>query len=519
MTTVVGRRWWALGALALTLLAVGLDLTVLNVALPTMAVDLHANTSQLQWVVDAYTLALAAMLLPAGLLGDRYGRKKLLFGAAVRFGLASLGCAYAPNAETLIAVRAVLGVGAAFLIPLSMAVLTVLFDPEERPKALAIWVTANMLGIPLGPILGGWLLDHFWWGSVFLINVPVIAIGLIAIGTLLPESRASVRPSVDYWGVILSSLGLIGITYGVIEAGEHGWGGTSTVVSLIIGAALTLVFVLWQRRAAEPLVDLSLFRSRGFTWGAILLTLVTFTMFGLLFAMPQYFQSVQSATALGTGLRLLPMIGGMLVGVRAGTAIAARIGDKITVALGFAIVTVGLGLGATTGPQSGYGFVAIWFTIMGLGLGLAMPIAANAALAPLSEERSGVGSALLMTLRQVGGSIGVAILGTVLSSGYTARLDLTGLPAQVADAVKDSVNTGVAVARAMHLPALFDSVRDAFVYGMDSALWVCGGVALAGVLLALLFLPTRSATMETTDEQPPPSTESTRPEDEPVAGR
>ncbi|HET7518413.1 MAG TPA: MFS transporter, partial [Actinomycetes bacterium] len=310
MTAGSRQKWWALGALALSLLVVGLDLTVLNVALPTLAVDLHASTSSLQWFANAYNLVLAAALLPAGLLGDRYGRKRLLLVALVLFGVASVGCAYAGSTGALIGARALLGLGAAFLLPLSVSVLPVLFTAEERPRAIAVWASANAIGIPLGPILGGWLLDHYWWGSVFLINVPVIALALAAVTMLLPESRAAVPPRIDLLGVVLSSLGLVGLTYGVIEAGDNGWSDPGTVATIAAGVLLLACFVAWQLRLShrpdgQPLIDLSLFRSASFTWGATLATLVSFAMFGVLFTMPQYFQAVIGADALGTGLRLL----------------------------------------------------------------------------------------------------------------------------------------------------------------------------------------------------------------------
>src|SRR4029453_11913187 len=236
MTTLGARRWWALGALALTLLVVGLDLTVLNVALPTLAVDLHASTGQLQWFANAYNLVLAAALLPAGLLGDRFGRKRFLLIALGLFAAASVACAYAGSAGALIGARAVLGLGASFLLPLSVAVLPVLFSAEERPRAIAIWASANAIGIPLGPVLGGWLLDHYWWGSVFLINLPVIVLAGGAVAVVLPESRSSYPPRLDLVGVLTSSLGLVGLTYGVIEAGERGWSGPVAVGSWGRGA-------------------------------------------------------------------------------------------------------------------------------------------------------------------------------------------------------------------------------------------------------------------------------------------
>jgi MFS transporter, DHA2 family, multidrug resistance protein len=489
-----GGRW----GLAVSLLAVGLDLTVLNVALPTLAVDLHAGTGELQWISTAYTLVLAAALLPAGLLGDRFGRKRLLLGALVLFGLASLACAYSTGTGELIAARAVLGLAAAFLMPLSMAVLVVLFPPAERPRAMAVWATASMIGLPLGPIVGGWLLDHFWWGSAFLINVPMVVVGLVAVAWLLPESRSADRPRLDLAGALLAAAGLAALSYGLIQAGPDGWGAAGTLLPLFAGALLLIAFGFGQRRqgripGGRPLVDLGLFGEPGFRWGAVLTTLINFALFGLLFTMPAYFQWIDGTDALGTGLRLLPMLGGMAVGIGAGKRLGDALGAKATVAIGYAVLAAGLLLGTGTGPHTGYGFVALWFAVLGAGLGTAMPTAMTAALAPLPADRGGSGSALLTALRQVGGTVGVALLGTVLSAGYTARLG--ALPGQVADTVRSGVGGGVAVARALHSPELLARVQAAYAHGVDATLWTCGGIALAGVVIAVLFLPARSATM------------------------
>jgi EmrB/QacA subfamily drug resistance transporter len=496
------RRWWALGALAVSGLVVGLDLTILNIALPTLARDLHASTGDLQWFANAYNLVLAAVLLPAGLLGDRFGRKKLLFAALALFGLASLGCAYATSVNMLIATRALLGLGAAFVIPLAMAVLPVLFpDRGERQRALTVWITANFIGFPLGPIVGGLLLDTYWWGSVFLINVPVVALALVAVALLLPESRSSQRPRLDLVGLATSSVGLVALTYGVIRAGERGWGDPGVVMMLAAGLVVLTAFGLWQRRLTrqpdgQPLVDLALFGSAGFTWGAILATMVTFAIFGLMFTMPQYFQAVAGTNSLGTGLRLLPMIGGLLVGSRIGDRLTPRAGAKVTVTMGFVLIAIGLAIGATTGAGTGYGFIAGWLALVGAGLGFAIPAAMGAALGALSAERSGVGSALIQALRQVGGAIGVAILGAVLGAVYRGRLDLSGVPAPVADPVRRSVSGGVAVAHRLESVTLLDSVRAAFVHGMDTMLWVCAGIAVFGAVLAVVFMPGRAEPVE-----------------------
>src|SRR5580700_529913 len=441
------RRWWALVAIAASVLVVGLDLTVLNLALPTIANDLHASTSDLQWFSDAYSLVLAAAMLPAGLLGDRFGRKKVLLVALVLFGASSAACAYATSTGELITARAVLGIGAAAIFPLSLSVIPVLFAPEERQKAIALMASATFISFPIGPIVGGYLLDHFWWGSVFLINVPVVVLALIAVAVLLPESRSEQRLRLDAGGVLLSSAGLAGLTYGFIEAGQKGWTDTAALTTIAAGVVVLAVFVAWERwltrraGSVRPLIEVGLFRSAGFTWGTTLATLVSFAMFGIFYAMPQYFQEVQGANALGSGLRLLPMIGGLVVGMIGSTRLASpRVvapgqvraplaSVKALVMVGFTIMAVALAFGASTKASSGEGFAAVWLVAFGLGLGLAMPQTMNAALSALSAERSGSGSAVISAMRQVGATIGVAVLGTVLSSVY--RDHLAGFPAAV----------------------------------------------------------------------------------------
>jgi DHA2 family multidrug resistance protein-like MFS transporter len=435
-------------------LALNIDATVLSLAIPTLSGALHASTAELQWFVAGYTLVFAATMVPGGMLGDRYGRKKLLLAALVLFGIASAACAYAPTAGAFIGARALLGVAAGVATPLTIGVLPVLFPERERGRAVAIVMSATMLAFPIGPILGGWLLSNFWWGWVFLINLPVVAVAFAAVWFLLPESRSSERSRFDGAGVALASAGLATLVYGVIQAGQNGWSNAGAIGEMLAGGVVLCAFVLWERRVTEPLLDLGLFRSPGFTWGTILGATVSFALFGLLFAVPQYFQDVVGVNAMGSGLRLLPMIGGLLAGAGLGDALARRLGPKLTVALG-----------------------------------------------ALSAERSGVGSGAIQALRMVGSSFGAAILGSILNSGYRSRLDAAALPPALAHTARGSVVAGVAVAKTLGSPGLLRSVQAAFVHGMGLSLLVSGAVAAVGVPVALRFLPRAAGAAASPDTQ------------------
>lgn len=450
----------------------------------------------MQWIVDAYALVLAALTLPAGLLGDRYGRKKFILIALALFGLASAACAYSTSVNILISARVALGVGGAFILPLALSVLSVFFNDDERPKAMGLLMGGVFLAYPLGPILGGYLLTHYWWGSVFLINVPIALLALIAVAILLPESKSSERHAVDLGGMLLSILGITGITYGAIQAGSKGWGSDQVVASLACGAILLILFVRWEkfmvRHNRSPLVDLKLFSSARFTWGTLLATAVTFCMFGLLFGLPQYLEDVQGKNALGTGYRLLPMVGGLIIGSVIANRLLHKTGAKLAVAIGFGIMAVGLMLGTKTSVHASDPFIVLWVGIVGVGLGFAIPSSMDAALGALSPESSGVGSSLVTAIRQAGGTLGVAILGTVLGSSYRNNLNLSGLPDQIAAVARSSVTGGVAVAHKLDSAELLHVVRTAFVHSMTVMLWVCAGIALVAVVLALLFLPNKT---------------------------
>jgi EmrB/QacA subfamily drug resistance transporter len=489
-TLTGARRFGVLIALCLAVLVLGLDTTVLNVALPTLAKDLDASTSQLQWMANSYNLVLAALLLPAGLLGDRYGRRRIIAIALTLFGLASLACALSGSAAQLIAARAFLGIGAAMIVPVALSLITVLFRTEEdRKKAIGFFVVANSIGMPLGPIVGGLLLDHAGWQWIFVINIPIAFLAALAVTVLVPESRSAHRPAIDWLGIVLSSAGLATLVYGVTRAGESSWTDGVTIVFLALAVVLIAGFLVWQRRNREPLIELRLFRERVFTGGAVLLTVSVFAIFGLLFTMPQYFQGINSSDALHTGLKLLPFIGGMTVGAKLAEPVESRIGTRLVVMTGFVVMAAGFALGAFTDLGTGYGYTAIWFVVVGFGLGCSMPQAMNAALGVLDPERAGTGSGLLQAFRQVGGTVGVAVLGTVLNSVYRHNVNTDGLPAQVADAVEKSLGGGLAVAAQAGSPGLLADVRDAFMTSLNTTMWVSAGIAVAGAILAAVLMP------------------------------
>jgi len=489
------RRWLALGAVSLSVLAVTLDGTVLSVALPTLAGALHASESDLEWFSSGYLLLLAAAVLPAGLAGDRFGRKRLLLASLALFGAGSAACAEAPSPAVFLVARLVMGLAGAGVTVMALSALTVLFDDAERAKATGIYEAANFLGLPLGPILGGWMLSRFWWGWVFLLNVPVVIVGLAAGLALIPESRAAARPGLDPPGTAASAAGLVLVTYGLIEAGQHGWADPVPLALIAAGAAVLGWFAAWERRlgrrGGQPLIDPGLFRSGSFTWGAALGGVAGLGMIGLLFTMPQYFQAVQGADALGSGLRLLPLVGGLIAGALPASAIAKAAGARLTVTLGFVLLAAGAVAGAATRTTSGAAFTACWMAVLCAGTGLALTAATAAAVSRLSAERSGTGSAIVQAFQKTAGPFGTAIMGSVLAAAYQARLDVAGLPAAVAAAARQSVYGGLAAASRLGSAGLARSAKAAFVHGMDVSLLVSAGIGAAGAVLALGFLPRR----------------------------
>ena len=478
------KRWYALGALVLCALVIGLDGTVLNVALATLAADLDATTGDLQWIVAAYLVTFSVFLLPAGVAGDRWGRKRLLLGGVALFGGASVFAAFAGDAATLIAARAVMGVGAAIIMPLSMSVLPVIFAAHERSRAISFLTVGMAVALPLGPIVGGWLLENYWWGSVFLINVPIAAIAIVAAAVLLPESRDPSPSKLDVISIGLSMGGLGLLVYGVIEAPVAGWGSVKILGS--IGAGIAALVSFWVR---DSLGTKEFFKNRAFTWGTAATVLAALGLMGVLFALPLRLQAVDGYTALQTGVRLIPLIAGLMVTGRLATPLTARLGHKTVIVCGMLVLSLGFLVGAMT---RGYGWTAFWLALVGLGMGAVMIPAMDTVLAVLPPERTGTGSGVVQSLRQVAGAFGVAGLGSLLNSIYAAHL-----PSSAPEPARESI---VAAVR-MGDPSLAAAARDAFLSGMDGVMLTCAVGALLGAVLVFSFYRSVAAVEHPDDPQ------------------
>ena len=488
------RRWWTMLVLSLSLLVISLDNTILNVALPSLSSDLGASASELQWIVDAYTLVFAGMLLAAGSLSDRYGRKKALYLGMTIFGIGSLASSVAGTANHLIGTRAVMGFGAAFIMPATLSILTNVFPPRERGRAIGIWAAMAGVGVPLGPILGGALLEHFSWGSIFLVNIPIIVAAMVSGFFLLPESSTPEASPLDPIGVVLSIGGLVALVYATIEAPTRGWTSTTTLGIYVAAALLLLAFCAWEMRDRRPMLDLHLFENKRFTAAALAVGLVFFALFGSLFVLTQYLQDVLGYSPLGAGIRLLPAAIGIMIGAPASSRIAERIGDKIPVAFGLAMAAAGLWLLSTASVSSGYTLVLAALLLFSGGMGIAMTPATNAIMGGVPRGNAGIGAAINDTTRQVGGAFGVAVIGSILATQYRGSLSgrLEGVPAQAAVAARSSVGAAVRIADQVGGAggvALKVSADRAFIGAMDNAFFLGATVALASSLLVLLFLP------------------------------
>ena len=489
-TTPDPRRWWTLGVLCLSLLVISLDNTILNVALPTLERDLGASSSQLQWIVDSYMLVFAGLLLTAGALGDRFGRRRALtFGLTV-FGLGSALSALAGSAEMLITSRALMGVGGAFIMPSTLSILTATFPARERAKAIGIWAGVSGLGIAIGPLAGGWIVEHADWSWIFLVNVPFVIAALLAGRWLVPESLDPSAPRLDLPGFGLSTAGLVALVWAIIEAPSSGWTSPAILAGLGLAATMLAAFVTWERRTPHPMIDVALFRNRRFSAASGAITLSFFAMFGAIYFLTQYLQLVLGFSALEAGVRILPVAAGLVLGGPLSAKLSERIGAKVVVATGLSLIAGALLLMAQFEVSSGYGIVAAAFVLLGIGIGMAMTPATDAVMGSLPLAKASVGSAVNDATRTTGGALGVAIMGSIMSSVYRSDMDAIGAGAAAHDSLAGALATasGLGGEPGARLAA---TAQEAFVSGMHTAVLVGAAIALTGALVAALFLPAR----------------------------
>jgi len=487
------RRWWTLSVLCLSLLMVVVGNTALNVAIPTLVRDIHATDTQLQWIVDAYSLVFAGLLLAAGALGDRFGRKGALTIGLCIFGTGSFLAGISDTPNQLIVCRAIMGMGGAFVMPATLSILTNVFPVHERARAIAIWAGVAGAGGAIGPITSGYLLAHFHWGAVFFINLPVVAVALIGGKFLVPTSRDPNRIPLDPVGSLLTIVGLAALLYGIIEAPIRGWSDARTLASFAFAVVVLAQFALWEWRNPHPMLDLNYFKRKRFTGGAAAITLVFFGMFGMFFLITQYLQFVHGWTPLGAGVRLLPFAFVMMVTAPTSARIAERIGTKHTVAIGLAIAGVGLLVASRLQADSGYGLLVIAFAVMALGMAMTMPSSTASILSSLPMGKQGVGSAVNDTTRELGGALGVAVLGSIFATRYTSALgSLSRLPAAAREAARSSVGGAIEVAHRIGGPAgaAFEhTAKKAFITGQSTAFLLAAGVALAASILIWRIMP------------------------------
>jgi EmrB/QacA subfamily drug resistance transporter len=493
------RRWLVLGVMCLSLLLIVMDNTIVNVALPTLQSDLDAGTTELQWVVDAYILVFAGLLLTMGSLGDRFGRRGALAIGLSVMGIASILSSFANSADQLIATRALMGAGGAMIMPATLSIITNVFtDRRERAQAIAIWSATAGAAVAIGPVTGGWLLEHFWWGSVFLVNVPVVVVALVLGQLFVPTSRDPAAPPIDVPGALLSIAGLVVLVWAIIE-GPGGWTDPEILGGFALAAVLLGTFVLWERRTHFPMLDLSFFRNARFSAASAAIMLTFFAMFGSLFLLTQFLQSILGYTPLEAGIRLLPMAGVMMVVSPLSAKVVERIGSKVVVATGLSAAAVGLIMASRLTAGASYPEVLIALVVLAAGLALVMPPATESIMGSLPLAKAGVGSAVNDTTRQVGGALGVAVLGSVMSSTYGPRVTdaISGFPvsSEQASAIRDQIGAAMRAANEIGGEPgrmLADVASRGFADGMSTA-FIIGAAALAlGAVIVALFLPARA---------------------------
>jgi EmrB/QacA subfamily drug resistance transporter len=498
------RRWWTLGVLCVSLVMIVVANASLNVALPTLVKDLHASSSALQWIVDAYSLVFAGLLLTAGALGDRYGRRLALNVGLVIFGLASGSAALASSSGQLIVARAAMGIGAALVMPATLSVLAHVFPPAERPRAIAIWAGFAGVGAGIGGVTSGWLLQNFWWGSIFLTNVGVVIVALVAGAVLVPSSRTEEHSRLDPVGALLSIAGLGALIYAIIEAPVRGWASLPTLLAFATAAVILVAFARWELRVPEPMLDLRFFRNPRFTAAASTITLIFFVMFGMIFILTQYLQSVLGYTPLQAGVRMLPWAAVYMVSAPRSARLVARFGPRSVVSTGLVVVAIGLALLSRSGLHANYALLAAALVVTAAGMGMVTAPSTGAIVASLPLNKAGVGSAVNDTTRELGGALGVAVVGSVLASVYRGDVisRIAGLPAS-AHAATNSLGAALQAAGGLspadgHL--LATAARQSYVHAFDLTLTVTVAVALlASGLVAWLLRP---APVEEAEEVP-----------------
>ena len=492
------RRRQILLVLCLSLLIVVIDNTILNTALPTLARVLHAGTSSLQWITDAYTLCFAGLLIPAGALGDRYGRRRSLVGGLVVFAAGSALAAFSSGSGVLIAARVVMGLGAAFVMPATLSILNAVFPPRERPQAIAAWSAVTGAGVVIGPTLGGLLLSHFWWGSVFLINLPLAALALIGVLLTVPETAEPSRQRFDLLGVVLIAGSLFALVDAIIEAPDRGWTATATLAEIAGGLVALAVFVGWELRTRNPLIDLRVFRNRAFSAAAGSVTVVFFALFGSLFVLTQYLQLVLGYSPLSAGVRALPFAIATAALSPVSPLLAKRFGTRVVIPAGMVLMGIGLLDFATAGVHTSYPPLAIAVAIMGAGMGLVMAPASNTIMTTVPAHQAGAGSAINDTIREVGGALGVAIVGSLSAAVYRSHLTSLLAGAHVPAAMTHVATGSVAAANAVGAQVggadghqLAAAAHSAFVTSMADGMRVAAAVVALSALASFFALATR----------------------------
>jgi len=483
------RRWTLLGVLCLSLVMVVMAVSGLNVALPTLQRELDASATMLQWIIDAYALVFAGLLLTAGALGDRFGRKgALLVGLAV-FAAGSVISGLAGSAAIVILGRAVQGAGAAFVMPATLSLITAIFPPEERQRAIAVWVGFAGAGGAIGPIVSGALLQRFWWGSAFLVNVPVVAVTAAAIALYGPRSRDDNATPLDPRGAVLSLLGLGALLYGIIEGPERGWSDGVVLTTFVAAAVFLVGFVAWERVAEHPMLPLRFFSDRRFSVGSAVVTVSFFVMFGFFFLFSLYLQLVRGYSPLDAGLAPLPMAATFVVVSPRSAPLAERIGNGRTIALGLMIVGLGMAVFSRVGTDTPYVVLALALVLLAGGMAISAAPATGSIMSAVPLAKAGVGSAMNDTTREVGGALGIAVFGSIVNSLYRANLDLGGLdlPVSATAEIKDSVGGAANAVSQTGIDggAVIDRAASAFTHAFDQMAVISVAIALVAALVVL----------------------------------